>query len=405
MKVFVLNCGSSSVKFRLYEMDSESCLTSGIVDAIGSRNASISYQYAEGEAERIDVQIQNHQDAVESVLHVLSDSSKGYVVDIEEIDAVGHRVVHGGELFTGSVLIDEAVLNKIEECIRFAPLHNPPNIEGIKASLWHLPFARQVAVFDTAFHQTLLPDAYIYALPYAWYEVKGIRRYGFHGTSHQYVAGRVSEILKTPLEDLRIITCHLGNGSSVAAVKQGRSIDTTMGFTPMEGVPMGTRCGTIDPAIPLHVMEADHMTIQEMDSILNKRSGLAGITGGDSDLRVIEQMADDGSERHRLALSVFTRAVKKTIGAYAAIMGGVDALVFTAGIGEHSSMVRRMCCEGLEFLGIEIDEHRNRDHRQEISRGRVHVLVVGTNEEWAIARQTVQLLESRVQTVLEEECM
>lgn len=393
MKVLVLNCGSSSLKFRIYQMDREELLAGGLVERIGFDDARMVYRPVGRKPLEQTLPVKDHEKAIDLVLQTLIHPETGILENILEIEAVGHRVVHGGEEFTGSVAINEAVLERIKGCVKFAPLHNPPNISGIQASFWLIPFARQVAVFDTAFHQTMGPEAFIYGLPYEWYEVHRIRRYGFHGTSHQFVAHKAAEILEKSFKSLKIVTCHLGNGSSITAVRHGESVDTTMGFTPLEGLVMGTRCGDIDPAIPLHRMEEDQLTPAQMDALLNKKSGLAGITGGDNDLRTIEEKAGNGSERHQLALEVFTRRIKKYIGAYAAVMGGIDALVFTAGIGENSDTVRRMVCEGLEFLGIEMNETANRNHETRISDGRTRVLVIPTNEELAIAEEVIQVLE------------
>jgi acetate kinase len=393
MRVLVLNCGSSSVKFRLFRMEDEQLLASGIVERIGSREATLVYRVPGRDGHKEGVHADDHKQAINLVLERLSDRDLGVVHDIREIDAIGHRVVHGGETFTAPVLINEAVLSKIKECQRFAPLHNPPNISGIEASLYLIPFARQIAVFDTAFHQSMKPEAFVYAVPYDWYDKRRIRRYGFHGTSHHYVSLRAAKVIGRPLEALRIITCHLGNGASVCAVKGGMSVDTSMGFTPVEGLVMGTRCGDIDASVPLHIMEEDRLTPTQMDAVLNKKSGLYGITGGDNDLRTIEDEAASGSERHRLALAIFTRKVKKYIGAYAAIMGGVDCLVFTAGIGENSPTVRSLVCEGLEFLGIQLDEAANSKSSEKIGRGDTAVLVIPTDEELAIAEEVASVLD------------
>jgi acetate kinase len=392
MKVLVLNCGSSSVKFRLFRMEDERLLASGIVERIGSHEAALVYRVPGKDDRKQAVQAGDHKQAITLVLAGLSDPAYGVLEDIHEIDAVGHRVVHGGETFTQPVLINEAVLLKIKECRRLAPLHNPPNISGIEASLFLVPFARQIAVFDTAFHQSMRPEAFIYALPYEWYEKRRIRRYGFHGTSHHYVFMKAARLLARPIEGLKIVTCHLGNGASVCAVKGGRSVDTSMGFTPVEGLVMGTRCGDIDASVPLHIMEEDGLTPARMDNMLNKQSGLYGITGGDNDLRTIEQKAASGSDRHRLALAMFTRKVRKYIGAYAAVMGGIDCLVFTAGIGENSPTVRKMVCEGLGFLGIQIDDAANDENRERIGRGGTAVLVIPTDEELAIAKEVASVL-------------
>jgi acetate kinase len=394
MTVLVLNCGSSSVKFRLFDMAQERTMAGGIVERIGSEEAALIYRKPRAVETRESVQAKDHNQAIDLVLKTLSDPDRGVLDNITNIDAVGHRVVHGGETFTQPALIDEAVLSKIKDCQRLAPLHNPPNISGIEASLFLIPFARQIAVFDTAFHQTMKPEAFVYALPYEWYEQRRIRRYGFHGTSHHYVSRKAAAILERHLEDLRIVTCHLGNGASVCAVNRGKSVDTSMGFTPVEGLVMGTRCGDIDASIPLHVMVEDKLSPDQIDSVLNKRSGLLGITGGDNDLRTIEEKAALGSPRHTLALRIFTRKVRKYIGAYATVMGGLDCVVFTAGIGENSPVVREMVCGGLQFLGIEIDEVANRKNSSRIGRGETEVLVIPTDEELAIAEEVEAVLAS-----------
>jgi len=400
MKVLVLNCGSSSVKFRLYQMDEEILLAGGLVERVGSSEAGLKFIVPGKNDLKTTQAIKNHEEAVDLVLKTICHSDHGILDNIQEIDAVGHRVVHGGEAFTESVLINEAVFLKIKECIQLAPLHNPPNINGIQASLFLIPFARQIAVFDTAFHQSMEKRAYMYALPYEWYGKYGIRRYGFHGTSHRYVAQQTAKILKCPLKDLKIVTCHLGNGSSLAAVKGGKSIDTTMGFTPLEGMVMGTRCGDIDPAIPLHVMEEENLTPAQMNAILNKKSGFLGITNDDNDCRIIEDKAEAGSERHILALEIFAHRLTKYIGAYAAEMGGLDAVVFTAGIGENSPILRRMSCKDLGFLGIQIDPAKNDKNAVIISSGKTPVLVIPTNEELAIAQESVLILEQEEEKVI-----
>lgn len=375
-------------------MESETILAKGIIERIGSSKAKLVYKIPKRDETIQSQPIHEHQTAIELALKSLCHQKYGSIQDVMDIDAVGHRVVHGGDAFTGSVLINEAVFKDIQSCVRFAPLHNPPNIKGISASLYLIPFARQVAVFDTAFHQTIPEHAYIYGLPYQWYTEKKIRRYGFHGTSHHYVSKRAADIMGKSFENLKIITCHLGNGASITAIDKGKSIDTSMGFTPLEGLVMGTRCGDIDPAIPLQVMKENNLTIDQMDAILNKKSGLWGITNGDSDVRTIERKAKSGSEVHLLALKIFTYRIQKYIGAYSAIMNGLDAVVFTAGIGENSSLVRQMICEGLEFLGIQIDPSKNRNNEVCIHKGRVAILVIPTNEELAIAQEVMRVLSA-----------
>jgi len=403
MKVLVLNCGSSSAKFQLFETHGMKYIAGGLVERIGFQDAGLAYYTRSGENIKNSLHVQNHEKAIDLILKTICHPEYGDLDNIHQIEAVGHRVVHGGETFTGSVLIDEAVLRKMKDCIRFAPLHNPPTIQGIRASRHLIPFARQVAVFDTAFHQSLEPHAYIYALPYEWYNKYGVRRYGFHGTSHRFVANRAAQIVGRPIEELKVITCHLGNGSSIAAVDGGKCVDTSMGFTPLEGIVMDTRCGDIDPAIPLYIMEEEGLTPAQMDTILNKECGLRGITGGDNNLRTIEDKAEAGSEPHRLALKIFAHRVKKYIGAYAAVMGGVDIIVFTAGIGENSSTLRRMSCEGLSFLGIEIADADNRNNETIISKGKILILVIPTNVELAIAQQVESVLKREEHLVEAEE--
>jgi len=395
MKVLVLNCGSSSLKFQLFHMGQDDPLAVGLVERIGNEDAGLRYQPEGGDKLKEVLPVHDHQEAIDLVLKTLCDPQIGKIADPSEIEAVGHRVVHGAEEFTGSVLISEAVLRKLKECVRFAPLHNPPNILGIQASLWLMPLARQVAVFDTAFHQTMPPEAYLYALPYEWYEEDGIRRYGFHGTSHRYVAEQAARLMGKPFDSLKIITCHLGNGASITAIDGGKSVDTTMGFTPLEGLAMGTRCGDIDPAIPMMVMNDKNLSAKELDTILNKKSGMLGVTQGESDMRVIEDNYFDGVARDVLAMKMYCRRIKKYIGAYAAVLGGVDAVVFTAGVGENSPITRELSCEGLEYMGVEIDKKAN-DVRGEalVSKGAVAVYSIPTNEELAIALEAKMILEA-----------
>jgi|GEM_PF-4728 len=394
MKVLVLNSGSSSIKFQLIRMEDESLLAKGIVEKIGSSDAIITYQPAGKNKIREIREVKNHEVAIEIVLSLLLHPQHGVIRDKTEIDGIGHRVVHGGEDFSGSVLITEKVKASLRKFIQFAPLHNPANLKGIEACEALLPGAPQIGVFDTAFHQTLPPKAYIYGLPYALYKKLRIRRYGFHGTSHNFVAQRAAEFLKRPIAELKIITCHLGNGASITAVDGGKSVDTTMGFTPLEGLVMGTRCGSIDPALVPYIMEREKLGTKEIDSIMNKNSGMLGLTETSNDMREIEQEAARGSERHRLALEIYCYHVRKYIGAYMAVLGGVDAVVFTGGIGENSRLVRRLVCEGLDALGIAVDPAKNEKNERDIGTGRVKILVIPTNEELAIARDTRAILEA-----------
>jgi acetate kinase len=392
MKALVLNSGSSSVKFQLMRMEDESLLAKGIVEKIGSSDAIITYQPAGKNKLREIREVPNHTIAIEMVLNLLMHPQHGVIKDKSEIDGIGHRVVHGGEDFSGSVLITDKVKATIRKCIQFAPLHNPANLKGIEACDVALPGIPQVGVFDTAFHQTIPPKAFIYGLPYTLYKKLGIRRYGFHGTSHGYVAARAAEALGKPLAKTRLITCHLGNGASITAIDGGRSVDTTMGFTPLEGLVMGTRCGDIDPALVPYIMEREKLGAKEIDSIMNKNSGMLGLTETSNDMREIEQEAARGSERHRLAIDIYCYHVRKYIGAYMTALGKVDAIVFTGGIGENSRLVRRLVLEGLSEYGIIFDADKNEKNESVISTGKVKVLVVPTNEELAIARDTKSIL-------------
>jgi acetate kinase len=392
MNVLVLNSGSSSVKFQLMRMEDESLLAKGIVEKIGSSDAIVTYQPEGRNRIREIREVLNHSVAIQLVLNLLLSPQHGVIRDKGEIGAIGHRVVHGGEDFAESVLITDKVRSTIRKCIQFAPLHNPHNLKGIEACEELLPGIPQVAVFDTAFHQTIPPKAYVYGLPYALYRKLGIRRYGFHGTSHSYVARKAAEILGRPVEKLNLITCHLGNGASITAVAGGKSVDTTMGFTPLEGLVMGTRCGSIDPALVPYIMEREKLGTKEIDSIMNKNSGMLGLTETSHDMREIEQEAAHGSERHQLALEIYCHTVKKYIGAFMAEMGRVDAIVFTGGIGENSRLVRQLSVSGLEAYGITIDAAKNEASERVVSTGRVKVMVVPTNEELAIARDTRRIL-------------
>jgi len=399
MKVLVLNSGSSSIKYQFIETTTHQVLAKGQVERIGMDDAVLSHVRIDGDTVKFSAEILDHNIAIEYVVAILLSKNHGVIKDKSEIEAVGHRVVHGGETFSDSVLITDEVIEKIRENIELAPLHNPHNLRGIMACKRLLPDTPQVAVFDTAFHQKMPEYAFIYGLPYELYKKYKIRRYGFHGTSHRYVSKRASEILGIPIEKLRIITAHLGNGCSMAAVKYGVSIDTTMGFTPLEGLLMGTRSGDIDPAIVLYIMGKEGLTMAEVNALLNKHSGLVGISGVSSDMREIIREMKNGNMRAKLAFDVFCYRVKKYIGAYAAVMDGVDAIVFTAGIGENSPDVRKSVCEGLEFLGIKIDDEKNNSPEREkiitTDDSPVKVLVIPTNEELVIALDTAEIV-SRV---------
>ncbi|WP_066502996.1 acetate/propionate family kinase [Abyssisolibacter fermentans] len=395
MKVLVINCGSSSLKYQLIDMTDESVLAKGLVERIGIEGSKITHK-ANGKKAIIEQPMENHKIALELVVKALLDEEHGAIKSMDEIDAVGHRVVHGGEKFATSVVITDEVIKTMEDCSDLAPLHNPPNIIGIKACKEIMPNTPMTGSFDTAFHQTMSKEAYIYPLPYELYEKYGIRRYGFHGTSHKYVAQRAGAILNKNIEDLKIITCHLGNGASLAAVKNGKCVDTSMGLTPLEGLAMGTRCGDIDPAIIPFLMEKEGLDISGVNNLINKKSGVLGISGISSDFRDIENAANEGNDRAKLALDKFANRVKKYIGAYAAIMGGVDAIVFTAGLGENSISMREQICEGLDFLGVKVDSDKNNVRGEEVvvstDDAKVKVLVVPTNEELMIARDTKALV-------------
>lgn len=400
MNVLVVNCGSSSLKYQLIDMDNEAVLAKGQFEKIGAEDAIFTHKRPDAEKlERVEP-ILDHKQALKILLDILVDAEFGVISSMDEIDAVGHRVVHGAEKFADSVLITPAVMEALEECAKIAPLHNPPNIQGIEACEAIMPKVPQVAVFDTAFHQTMPAEAFLYGLPYEAYTELGVRRYGFHGTSHKYVAQRVAELMGKHMSDLRIISCHLGNGSSVSAIKAGRSIDTSMGFTPLSGLIMGTRCGDIDPAIVPFLMDKWDMTYHEIDAIMNKKSGVLGISGVSNDFRVIEEAAEEGNKRAQLALDMFHYKVRSTIGAYAAVMGGVDVIVFTAGIGENGIDNRDAICNGLEYLGTRLDRERNnvRGKETEISveGSKVKIFVVPTNEEIMIARDTKRITSSLV---------
>jgi acetate kinase len=394
MNILVVNCGSSSLKYQLIDINEEKIMAKGLVERIGLQEPVLKYT-AGGDTLVDEVVAKDHVEAIKLALDSLTDPQKGVIKDLSDIDAIGHRVVHGGEKFVDSVLITDYVLKGIEECAELAPLHNPPNIVGIKACMKLMANTPQVAVFDTAFHQTLPKIAYIYGLPYELYLKYGIRRYGFHGTSHKYVAQVAASMMGEHMSDLRIITCHLGNGASIAAIKYGKSIDTSMGFTPLEGLVMGTRSGELDPAILPFIMEKEHMSAQELDEYLNRKSGILGISGMSSDFRDLEAAAHDGDERSQLAIDIFAYKVKKYIGGYVAAMGGVDAIVFTAGLGENSPAIRDKICNGFEYLGTRIDAERNqmRGKAQEISvrRSPVKIFVIPTNEELVIARDTATI--------------
>ncbi len=391
MKVLVLNSGSSSLKYQLFNMDDESVLAKGLIEKIGLEGSMLTHQPAGKDKVKIETPIPNHSVAIELVVSALLDPNHGVIKDMKEIDAVGHRTVHGGTTFSASCLIDDKVVKEMERLVELAPLHNPPGILGIKACQEKIPGVPMVGVFDTAFHQTMPPASYLYGLPYEYFEKYGVRRYGFHGTSHRFVSLRCQELLGNPAHS-KIITCHLGNGSSLSAVVDGKVLDTSMGLTPLEGLLMGTRCGDLDPAILPFLMEKEGLDPDGMSKIMNKKSGLLGISGVSSDMRDVEEAAANGNERAQMALDVFKRTVLRYIGAYAAEMNGVDAIVFTAGIGENGISSRKAICENLTYLGVEFDEAANncRGKEVEISKpgSKVRVFVIPTNEELMIARDT-----------------
>lgn len=398
MKTLVINCGSSSLKYQLIDMNTENSLVQGLVERIGIEG-SILTQKVEGKDKYvIEENMPSHKDAIKLVLEALVNKEHGVIKSMEEISAVGHRVVHGGEKYSHSVVIDEEVIESIRDCISLAPLHNPPNIIGIEACKELMPNTPMVAVFDTAFHQTMPKEAYICPLPYELYENYGIRKYGFHGTSHMYVSQKVAKVMGKDIKDLKIITCHLGNGCSLAAVKGGKSIDTSMGFTPLAGVMMGTRAGSIDPSVISFLVEEQGYTMSDIDELLNKKSGILGISGVSSDFRDVLSESEKGNERAKLALDIFHYKVRAQIAAYAGIMGGVDVIVFTAGIGENSIVTRKESLRGLEFLGFRIDDEKNdvRGKIQEISTedSKVKVYLIPTNEELMISRDTVKLVKN-----------
>ena len=398
MKILVINCGSSSLKYQLIDMNGEKVLAKGLVERIGIEGAQIKHETTGKEKVIIKEPMKDHKRALELVLSAIVNKEYGAIDSMDEIGAVGHRVVHGGEDFSSSVIIDEAVMDALKRNIELAPLHNPPNIMGIEACKELMPNTPMVAVFDTAFHQSIPADNYIYAIPYEYYEKYKIRRYGFHGTSHKYVALRAAEILGKDIKELNIVTCHLGNGSSVTAIEGGLSVDTSMGFTPLEGLAMGTRSGDIDPAIIPFLMNKENMTFEEVNNMLNKQSGVLGISGISSDFRDLEVAAKEGNKRAELALKVFTNRVTKYIAAYAAQMCRIDVLVFTAGIGENSDTIREMICDGLECSGIIIDKTLNKGVRGEEAQlnkdlTSVTILVIPTNEELMIARDTMELVK------------
>lgn len=398
MKIFIINSGSSSIKFQLIDFENKTVIAKGLCERIGLDNSKLSYTLGDKKS-TIEIEIEDHAKGIDEIINILIHPVNGVIKDKSEIYAVGHRVVHAGENFSKTVILDNEKIEKIRELIPLAPLHNPPNIIGIEASKKHLPGVPMTAVFDTAFHQTMPDHAYMYPLPFDYYKEKKIRRYGFHGTSHFFVAKEGAKRFGKPLSEMKMITCHLGNGSSMTAIKYGKSVDTTMGFTPLEGLMMGTRCGDIDPAIPLFLQNTQSCGSEEVNMVLNRMSGIKGISGVSSDMRDIEKAAEEGNERAELAINMFSYRIRKYIGAYIAAMNGVDLIIFTAGIGERDIIVRERVLTDMNFLGIKFDKGKNDGvfgEFGEISEDNspVRVMVIPTNEELEIAEQTVEVLKN-----------
>lgn len=396
MNILVINCGSSSLKYQLINSASEEVLAKGLCERIGI-DGMLTYQPEGGEKEKSEIPMPTHTEAIDAVIKALMNEKTGVIKSLSEVGAVGHRIVHGGEKFTSSCLIDDESIKAIEECNDLAPLHNPANLIGIRACQTLMPGVPMVAVFDTAFHQTMPEVAYIYGIPYEYYEKYKVRRYGFHGTSHSYVSKRTAELVGKPYDQMKIIVCHLGNGASVSAVNCGKSVDTSMGLTPLEGLLMGTRSGDLDPAILDFVGKKEGLSLDEMNDVLNKKSGMLGISGVSSDGRDLEDAAAAGNKRAQLAMDVFDYRVIKYIGAYAAVMNGVDAIAFTAGIGENNKVLRKNVCDSLTYLGVKLDDEKNNVRGEEriisADDSKVKVLLVPTNEELAIARETAELVK------------
>jgi acetate kinase len=400
MQILVLNCGSSSIKYQLFDMKKRIVVSKGGIEKLGMKGSFLKHVREDGQVVIFEGEIIDHKAGIEYILGILTSVKHGCMKSLEEIDAVGHRVVHGGEKFKTSVFVDDEVKSELAKVIDLAPLHNPPNLKGIYAIDELIPGIPQVSVFDTAFHQAMEPHAYMYAIPNILYKKYGIRRYGFHGTSHRYVSERVCQILGREVNTQKIITCHLGNGASIAAVKNGKSVDTSMGFTPLEGLIMGTRCGDLDIGAVTYIMDKEELGLRSLNALFNKHSGMLGLTGISSDMREIEKAKSEGNEKAALALEMYNYRVKKYIGAYAAAMGGLDILVFTGGIGENQQSTRQGSTEGLEYMGVELNIEKNKEIRgieAEISKdtSRVKVMVVPTNEELMIALDTEQIVLQR----------
>jgi acetate kinase len=401
MRILVLNCGSSSIKYQFINTEEKVTLAKGMVDRIGMSGAVLSHTRYDGDTVKIAGEILDHTIGIEYVLGVMLSKNHGVIDDKDDIDAIGHRVVHGGEVFSGSVLITNEVVNVLQDNIELAPLHNPPNIKGIQAVTRLLPGKPQVGVFDTSFHLKMPPKAFLYGIPYELYKKHKIRRYGFHGTSHRFVSQRAAEILGKKLDEMKIITAHLGNGCSMAAIDRGHSVDTTMGFTPLEGLLMGTRSGDLDPSLILYIMGKEDLSLNEAGTLLNKHSGLIGISGESSDMREILAAVKEDHKRSKYAFEIFCYRIKKYLGSYAAAMGGLHAFVFTGGIGENSSEVREEVCRNLEFLGIQVDDEKNKNNHEVISvdGSNVAVLRIPTNEELVIALDTSEIVKSLKESV------
>ena len=400
MKVIVINCGSSSIKYQLFDMTDNKVLARGLVDKIGLHGSYVKHERCEIDKVTLEGEIVDHQAGIAFMLGILTSEKRGSIKSFDEIDAVGHRVVHGGEKFHGSVLITDEVIEGIEECIDLAPLHNPPNLKGINAMHALLPDVPMVGTFDTAFHQTMPAHSFMYAIPYSLYSKYGVRRYGFHGSSHRFVSKRAADILGKDLKKLKMITCHLGNGASVTAIDKGKSVDTSMGLTPVEGLIMGTRTGDLDTGALIYIMQKEEITKQTANTLINKHSGMLGVTGISSDMREIEAAAEKGSERAILGLDMYHYRIKKYIGAYIAALGGVDAIVLTGGIGENAPETRLEIFDGLDFMGLEIDKEKNKGLRGKeaiISKdtSKVKLMVVPTNEELVIAEDTVRIVQDQ----------
>lgn len=397
MKILVINCGSSSLKYQLIDSQTEKVMAKGICDRIGINGSNIVYQPAGGDKETTEAPMPTHSQAIKLVLEALVNEKTGVIRSLDEVGAIGHRVVQGGDIFPKSVIVDDDVLEKIDALSDLAPLHNPAHVIGIKACMENMPGVPNVTVFDTSFHQTMPEEAYIYGIPYEYYEKYKIRRYGAHGTSHSYVSERAAEMAGVPYNQTKTIVCHLGNGASICAVENGKSVDTSMGLTPLEGLVMGTRCGDIDPTVMEYLAKKEGLSISEIMTIFNKKSGVLGITGFTSDFRDIEAAIEEGNPRAKLAMDVFAHRVVRYVGAFAAVMNGVDNIAFTAGLGENNADIRTRVCEHLGYLGVKIDEELNQKRGEDLiistSDSKVKVMVIPTNEELAIARQTLALVQ------------